>query len=108
MGKKPGVLLLRQLEVRTKELSWEFNSQDIANMLWAHATMGTKPGEQLLGQLEQRTVAISREFTPLSLAGMKKWYGMMGTKPGRLVEELLDSPTHCAGKRKAREGETGS
>ena len=36
--------LMEQLERRMEVMSGEFNSQTIANTLWAFATMGTKPG----------------------------------------------------------------
>jgi hypothetical protein len=39
-------------------ISGELNSQDIANTLWAFATMGTKPGERIIGQLERRAEVI--------------------------------------------------
>ena len=50
------------LEGRAEAISGEFNSQDVANTLWAFATMGRKPGERLMGQLEGRAEAISGEF----------------------------------------------
>jgi hypothetical protein len=40
----------------------EFNSQGVANTVWAHATMGRKPGERLTGLLEGRAEAIAGEF----------------------------------------------
>jgi len=42
-------------------MSREFNSQHIANIanaLWAYATLGPKPGEGMMGQLERRAEAI--------------------------------------------------
>jgi hypothetical protein len=50
--------ILQQLEGRAEEISAEFNSQHLANTLWAFATMGTKPGQRLMGQLEGRAKAI--------------------------------------------------
>jgi hypothetical protein len=51
-----------QLEGRAEAISGEFNSQAVANTLWAFATMGRKPGERLMGKLEGRAEAISGEF----------------------------------------------
>jgi hypothetical protein len=68
MGTKPGERMMRQLERRAEAISGEFNSQDIANTLWALATMGTKPGERMMGQLERRTEAISGEFNSQAVA----------------------------------------
>jgi hypothetical protein len=49
-------------------MSGEFNSQDVANTLWAYAAMGTKPGERMMGQLERRAEAISGEFNSQEVA----------------------------------------
>ena len=51
--------LLLALERRAEAISGEFNSQDVANTLWAFATMGRKPGERMMGQLEGRTCSFS-------------------------------------------------
>jgi hypothetical protein len=37
---------------RTETISEEFNSEEVANTLWAFVTMGTKPGERMMEQLE--------------------------------------------------------
>jgi hypothetical protein len=50
------------LERRVELMSGKFNWQEVANKMWAFATMGTKPGERMTGQLERRTEAISGEF----------------------------------------------
>ena len=52
MGIKPGAGVMGQLEGRAEAISGEFNSQDVANTLWAFATMGTKLGERMMGQPE--------------------------------------------------------
>ena len=54
--------LWSDLERRAEAVAGKFNSQNVANMLWAFATMGTKPGERMMGQLERRAEAISGEF----------------------------------------------
>jgi hypothetical protein len=40
-------------------MSGEFNSQGVANTLWAFATMGGKPGERMMGQVEGLAEAIA-------------------------------------------------
>ena len=57
-----------QLERRAEAISGAFNSQNVANTLWAFATMGTKPGERMMGQLERRAEAISGEFNSQDVA----------------------------------------
>ena len=54
--------MMVQLERRAEAISGEFNSQNVANTLWAFATMGTKPGERMMVQLERRAEAISVDF----------------------------------------------
>jgi len=59
MGRNPGEPAMgRQLEEWADTISGEFNSQDVANTLWAFSTMGRKPGKRTMGQLEERTEAI--------------------------------------------------
>jgi hypothetical protein len=66
-------------------ISGEFNSQEIANTLWAFATMGAKPGESVMGQLERRAEAISGDFKPQDIANTLWAFATMGTKPGERV-----------------------
>jgi hypothetical protein len=60
--------MMEQLERRAEAISGEFKPQDVANTLWAFATMGTKPGERTMGQLERRAEAISGEFNSQNVA----------------------------------------
>jgi hypothetical protein len=64
----PGERMMGQLERRAEAMSGEFNSQDVANTLWAFATMGTKPGERMMGLLERRVEVIAGEFKPQGIA----------------------------------------
>jgi hypothetical protein len=61
-GEEAGGAVMGQLGGRAEAISGEFNSQDVANTLWAFATMGRKPGERMMGQLEGRAEARSGEF----------------------------------------------
>ncbi len=79
--KATGPLLLG-LERRAEAISGKFNSQNVANTLWALATMGTKPGEKLMGQLEQRAEAISGGFNSQDIANTLCAFATMATKPG--------------------------
>jgi hypothetical protein len=89
MGTKPGERMMVQLERRAEAISRQFNSQDIANTLWAYATMRTKPGERMMGQLERRAEAISGEFNSQGIANTLWAFATMGTKPGeRMMGQL--------------------
>jgi len=45
LGRETGVGLMRALEGRAEALAAMFNSQSMANTLWANATMGGSPGK---------------------------------------------------------------
>jgi hypothetical protein len=62
--------LLLELERAAEAISGEFNTQEVANMLWAYATMEEKLGEVLMGQLEWRAEEISEEFNSQAIANM--------------------------------------
>jgi hypothetical protein len=47
-------------------ISGEFKSQNVANTMWAYATMGRKPEERVMEQLERRAQAICAEFNSQS------------------------------------------
>ena len=59
-----------KLERRAEAISGEFNSQNVANTLWAYATMGTKPGNLMMEKLERRVEEISGEFKPQEVASL--------------------------------------
>ena len=78
-----------QLEWRAEAISGEFNSQNVANTLWAYATIGTKPEQRMMGQLERRAETISGEFNSQAIANTLWAYATMGTKPGeRMMGQL--------------------
>jgi hypothetical protein len=78
------------LEGRAEAISGEFNSQNVANTLWAYATMGRQPGERLMGMLEGRAEAISGEFKPQAVANTLWAYATMARKPGERLMGLLE------------------
>ena len=45
-GEKTGEWMMGKMEGRTKAISGDFNSQAVANKLWAFATMERKQGER--------------------------------------------------------------
>ena len=54
--------LVPELEGRAEAVSGTFNAQDMANTLWAYATMGRKPGAGLMRELEGRAEALAGTF----------------------------------------------
>jgi hypothetical protein len=53
MGTMPGERMMGELERRAEAISGEFKPEEVANTLWAFATMGTMPGEPMMGELER-------------------------------------------------------
>jgi hypothetical protein len=60
--------MMGQLEGRAEAIAGEFNSQGIANTMWAYATMGTKPRKRMMGQLDRRAEAIAEKFNSQDIA----------------------------------------
>jgi hypothetical protein len=81
------------LEARAEEMSEEFNTQDIANTLWAFAKMGWTPGAQTLRTLERRAERISGEFNSQEVANTLWAYAAMGRKPGDRLMGMLKGRT---------------
>ena len=52
----------RALEGRAEALAGTFNAQDVANTLWAYATMGQEPEAGLMRALEGRAEALAGMF----------------------------------------------
>ena len=47
---------------RTEDISEQLTAQNVAEMLWALATIGRMPGARVMALLERRIEAISGEF----------------------------------------------
>ena len=82
-----------QLERRVDAISGEFNSQDIANTMWAFTTMGTKPGERMMGQLERQLEAMSGKFNSQEVVNTMWAFATMGTNPGERMMGQLERRT---------------
>ena len=57
---------MRKLEEQAEGLVHAFNSQGVANTLWAYATLGMQPGEGLMRKLEEQAEGVAHTF---NLAG---------------------------------------
>jgi hypothetical protein len=68
-------------------LELEGKAQDVANTLWAYATMGREPGAGLMWELEGRAEALAGTFMANTL-----WaYATMGREPGAGVMRATDT-----------------
>jgi len=59
---------MRELEGRSERLAGTFKAQDVANTLWAYATMGRGPGAGLMRELEGRAEALAGTFNAQDVA----------------------------------------
>jgi hypothetical protein len=53
---------MRELEGRAEAVAGTIKAQDVANMLWAYATIGREPGAGLMRELEGRAEALAGTF----------------------------------------------
>ena len=85
---------MRVLEGRAGALTGAFIAQDVANTLWAYATMGREPGAGVMRGLEGRAEAVAGTFNEQNVANTLWAYARMGRAPGvdlrrRLEERIL-------------------
>jgi len=59
---------MRGLEGRAEVVAESFNAQDVANTLWAYATMGRERGAGLMRGLEGRAEAVAGSFNTQNVA----------------------------------------
>ena len=69
--------MMRELERRAEAVAGTFNSQEVANTLWAYATMGREPGAGMTRELERRAEAVAGNFNAQGVANplwaMRRW-----------------------------------
>jgi hypothetical protein len=88
------------LEGRAEALAGTFNAQEVANTLWAYATMGREPGAWVMRGLEGRAEAlagtmnaqdVSTTLWAYATMGWKPWAGLMWVLEGR-AQALAGTP----------------
>ena len=62
MLREPGAAVMTGLEGRADALAGTFNAQEVANTLWAYATMGREPGAAVMRVLDGRAEALAGTF----------------------------------------------
>ncbi len=96
-----------QVQVTKGPNTGEFNSQHVANTLWAYATMERKPGERVMWKLEGRSEEISEEFKAQEVAntmGVCNDNGRRRRDQGSSARRLLQTQTQY-GRVEAISGE---
>ena len=74
--------LIPELEGREESLAGTFKAQNVANTLWAYATMGPEPGAGMMRELEGRAEAVAGTFKTQNVANTLWVYATMGRVPG--------------------------
>ena len=78
------------LEGQAEAVIGLFNAQEVANTVWAYATMKRQPGKGLMRALEGQTAAIAGTFNAQDVANMLWAYATMGQEPGSRVMRGLE------------------
>ena len=78
------------LERRAEAVSAQFNSQGVANTVWALATMGREPEERMMLALERRAEAVSGEFNAQEIANTIWALATMVRKPDERMMLALE------------------
>jgi hypothetical protein len=98
MGSKPDARLLEAMQGRATATAGDFKPQNVANLLWALATMGGKPDAHLLEAMQARATATAHHFKPQAVANLLWALATMGSKPdARLLEAMQARATATAG-----------
>ena len=58
---------MRELEGLAEAVAGTFNTQDVANTLWAYATIGREPGARVMRELEGWAEAVEGTFNAQDL-----------------------------------------
>ena len=70
--------LIPELEGRTEAVAGTFNTQDVANALWAYVTMGRESGAGMMWELEGRSEALAGTFKVQEVANTLRANTTMG------------------------------
>jgi hypothetical protein len=84
---------MRVLEGRAEAMAGTFNSQNVANALWAYAKMGWKPGAGRMRVLEGRAEAVAGTFDAQNVAHALWAYATMRREPGAGLMRVLEERT---------------
>jgi hypothetical protein len=74
--------VLNHLEGATRHVAPEMVSQEVANTVWAYATLGKAPGEKAWKVLEAAAVRVGPEMVPQAVSNTVWAYATLGKAPG--------------------------
>ena len=82
--------LVPALEVRAEAVADTFNTQSLANTLWAYATMGREPEAGVMRELAGRAEALAGTFNAQNVANTLWAYATMRREPGAGLMRVLE------------------
>jgi hypothetical protein len=77
------------------EVVGECKAQDVANTLWAYATMAREPGERVMDMLERRMGEVVREYKAQDVANTLWAYATMGRGAGERAISMMEGRMHA-------------
>jgi hypothetical protein len=104
MGVKPAAGLLEAMQRQAMATAGDFKPQNVANVVWALATMGVKPAAGLLEAMQRQAMATAGDFNPHNVANLAWALATMGVKPAAgLLEAMQGRARATAGDFKPQE-----
>ncbi|KAJ1486223.1 RAP domain-containing protein, partial [Baffinella frigidus] len=92
------------MQRRSTATAWEFQPQNVANVLWALATMGERADPGLLEAMQRRATATAWEWTPQHVGNVLWALATMGERADRVLLEAMQwRATATAGEFKPKE-----
>ena len=70
-----------------------FKPQEVANLMWALATLGVEPGAELVTAMSRRAVASAGEFKPQNVANLMWALATLGVEPGAELATAMSRRT---------------
>ncbi len=77
--------VIDEMTVRANALQGLFKPREIANLMWAYATLGREPGAELAGAMSRRAVSTAGKFNPQEIANLMWAYATLGLGRGHDV-----------------------
>jgi hypothetical protein len=101
MGERADRGLLEAMQRQATATAGEFKPQEVANVLWALATMGERADRGLLEAMQRRAVATAGDFNPQEVANVLWALATMEERANRgLLEAMQGRATAAAGEFK--------
>ena len=95
--------LIPKLEQQAEAVAGTFDSQSVANTLWAYATMGRTPGAQMMMVLEGRAEAVAGTMNAQNVSNTLWAYATMGREPRAGMMRVLEGRAEAvAGTKNAQ------